>query len=256
MISTGFEHVLSQLVVPAGLSALVSDWQDARGRDDPWLIPYVTQFRHEAISRIKPYQVKQVCLTYALGDLTPQDAHPVVADAHIPWTIEYLFHDYVERERTLPSWDVFRDYIRSGERRFEWWVPLGKLALAAGLTPRRAERAMLWRLAHCWQSCMRELHFLATLHHKHGLPVRYHMFADVALQVDAWVGNQLIQVFVRSPYFERKRDPRLVFPGFDVHQVEVPHQGHGVVWFVPERRIDDLFYDVLDQAAEPIALIA
>ncbi|GMA16023.1 hypothetical protein E5F05_09250 [Deinococcus metallilatus] len=113
----------------------------------------------------------------------------------------------------------------------------------------RLGRAVQWRLGKFYYSAMRELDIQVRLREDHGLPLRYHLLADVLLRTDFWLGDDLVCVYFANPkYRDRevgRKPPAAAFlgqatPPFTIHHVGIERQGFGKFWIASDASIADL----------------
>ena len=109
-------------------------------------------------------------------------------------------------------------------------------------TDRQIDNAVRWRLGKFYYSALREVDLLAALHAK-GVPLKYHVLADVLLRVDYWMGKTLICIYFpnteyRSGESGRKPKAAQVFvdsgANFKIVDFPVTRQGYGRFWGVSE----------------------
>jgi hypothetical protein len=251
-----FEDVVNDLVVPSGDAAKdhLDQWVMEKARDHPKVYRFVKGFCHKRLFDITYIAFRRVVsgTKHALGDLTKDDERSFIEDAYIPFALQYLFHEFIERTGRIPTWEEFFNWIQRGccDR---WLIPMddvlftgrdvfGREIRQYGINAwdKEALDATHWRLAKFYYACLRELDLLLWLRDQ-GINAKYHILADVVFGVDIWVDRLLVQVYVKNDKYKssvdgegRKVDPSAYFSpyigAFDIHSVEIPHQGKGIIW--------------------------
>jgi hypothetical protein len=246
-----FEDVVNDLIVPSGDAAKdhLDQWMAKKAEKHPEVLHFVKGFRHKRLFDITYSAFQRVVseTQHALGDLTKDDERSYIEDAYIPFALQYLFHEFIERTGRIPTWEEFFNWIER-ECCHRWLIPLwdllftGRNAIKESINAwgDDALKATRWRLAKFYYACLRELDLLLWLRNK-GIDAKYHILADVVFGVDAWVDRLLVQVYVKNAKYKssvdgegRKVDPSAYFSpyigSFDIHHVEIPHQGEGIIW--------------------------
>ena len=127
-----------------------------------------------------------------------------------PWALAFIMHGYMEKTRRIPRWSEFLAFLR-GEAFNLYYGPFRDKFGYAGLEgPGRGaaeaerDRGFLYRAGTYYYSFLRELDLMTRLRCEHGLPVRYHVLADVDYRFDFWCGDVLVLIFVSSGYRAEK----------------------------------------------------
>jgi hypothetical protein len=109
-------------------------------------------------------------------------------------------------------------------------------------------RAARWRLGKFYLSAMREIDLLARVRAA-GVPLRYHLLADVLLRTDFWIGDLAICLYFGNPRYRdgikgRKAKAAELFrganPKLHIEEFHIPRQGAGNFWLVTEEDIQRL----------------
>jgi hypothetical protein len=75
------------------------------------------------------------------------------------------------------------------------------------------------------------------LRERHGLVLKYHLFADLVVAVDGWLGNKVLCIRIPSSYLDRKKTaPR----PFKVIPVDILPQGSGKLWIPKEEQVEEI----------------
>ena len=101
-----------------------------------------------------------------------------------------------------------------------------------------------------YYSNMREIDFLARMREQHAVRLKYHVFADVRLRTDFWVGDDNISVFLSNSHYRGKGKSRKESAEellrdrarpMRFHEVEFPNRyDHGELYRVSDEQIDSL----------------
>jgi hypothetical protein len=191
--------------------------------------------------------------THALGEIEKDRELLEVEDSHMPPTaMQDLFHWFIEREGSLPSWDEFRSFLLEPEQKpliiGPWWSGLKESVQKYDRG--RVRDAMHWRVARMYYSNLREVHFLARLRERHDISLKYHIFADVRLRADFWLGKHVVSVFLSNPRYrsqagtrKHKAEEKLRdhIPSLTFNDVEFPNRyARGELYRVSDEEIDRL----------------
>ena len=192
-----FEDCYESLVVPGGTSchAIYDEWETRRHYEP--VVDFFKLFRHERLFAVTPEQVDEVIATteHALGDVAAIEQIREIEDFTCPFAFEHLFHRYIERTGRVPTWQQFWRWMHQQARPY-WLDQLEPLRqqLSARYTDRRIDNAVRWRLGKFYYSALREVDLLVDLH-SWGLPLKYHVLADVLLRVDYWIRQTLVCIY-------------------------------------------------------------
>lgn len=217
------------------------------------VVPFIENFSHRFLYELGPESVRDVIKRsrHALGDVESEEQLTVIEDFHAPFALQHLFHWYVEKNRSLPTWTEFRDWMVLGEAAPHWYH---LLRARIGTNPsnekrRRWSRAARWRLGKFYLSTLRELDLLVQLRAL-GLDLRYHLIADVLFRADFWVSNLIVSLYFPNPDYrhgksEGRKPPAEKFfeganPPFKVVHFPVERQGFGKVWLASAASISSL----------------
>ena len=239
-----WSQAVRELVRPAGLEDRMRRWEHRYDRD---FARTVMALRHTYLPGVTPTMVDEALAasSHALGELTREVNVDPVKSANPPWALTYLFHEVLETDHAVPTWDRYR-VVLTGALAERWYAPVLAEARAAGLSDAEAHRAIQWRTANAWQGCMRKVSVLATLRDTHGLPVAYHQLADVNLKVDMWMDRCVVRLVMPSRYEQHKDTSMAAFEraGFRVLEIEHRGRGDGYLW-LPHASIVDALADQL-----------
>jgi len=244
---------------PPGLMPEYTAWLRGRGcpRSNPAIHRLVHGLPHERLDLLGWEEVRaavswpaaDVGERHALGAVRGVGEHRWVEDFDTPWTFAYQLHGLMESLGRVPWWPDYRDWLRGPGR----GTYLGPATAAFRAREPRADAdrrrsfadALRWRVGCGYYSFLRELHLYTSLRVRHGLPMRYHVFADAQLRVDMWCGPTLVSVYVENARFRageegRKRLLRRVCGGggFRFCEVRLPRAVvFGRPHLVPEAEI-------------------
>ncbi|MGI6604104.1 MAG: hypothetical protein ACOX2S_03355 [bacterium] len=137
---------------------------------------------------------------HALGDLDPdRDSLKEVEDFDTPFAQQYFFHALLEGNSHVPTFQEFWDEINGRYR--QYYIERLEAALAGtSYTKQQKERAIRWRLGKTYYSSLRELYLFAALRERYQLALKYHIFADLVLKYDGWLGEKVLQLKVPNKY--------------------------------------------------------
>ncbi|WP_157659667.1 hypothetical protein [Burkholderia ubonensis] len=243
MIAISYFDCCRDLLDRAGRPArdVLADWRARSGYGH--VVAFVENFTHRYLFALSPNDVRNVIRnsTHALGNVKAEEQLDYIEDFTTPFAFQHLFHWYIEHNRGIPTWKQFRDWMVEGPAAPCWYVPLKEyLEHHYPRGDRRAwSRAARWRLGKVYLSNMRELDLLARLREA-GIPIRYHVLADVLFRVDFWAGDVLVcTYFPNSSYRDgseagRKPPAERYFadanPPFKIVHVPIERQGFGKIW--------------------------
>jgi hypothetical protein len=234
---------------------------EAQNRLEKWtrspkfaqVVPFVESFTHEYLFALAPDAVRKVVASssHALGDVESREQMEEIEDFTTPFALQHLFHWYIEKYRILPTWKQFRDWMVEGEAAPLWYEILRRHLGAPSSADERRQwsRAARWRLGKFYLSAMREIDLLARLRAT-GLPVRYHLLADVLFRTDFWLDGLLVCLYFPNPRYRdgaasgRKPPAESFFSGakppFDIVHFPVERQGFGKVWMATDASVEAL----------------
>ncbi|RDV82970.1 hypothetical protein [Ammonifex thiophilus] len=199
-------------------------------------ISEVKRFTHEFLFRITASDVKKIGeeTRHALGDLK-SDTDPIqdVEDFYTPFAVEYFLHGLLEENKRLPTFQEF--WGAMGGKYKKYYMDELFLKLGGKYDKICLKRAIQWRLGKFYYSWLRELYVLALLRENHGLALKYHLFADLVLSIDAWYGKKVLCIRVPSKYASRKSSPP---HGFTIVEARIPRQGYGKPWLLDETELE------------------
>lgn len=183
---------------------------------------------HKRFFEVTAREVEQASQEgHALGDLDPDlDSLDEVENFDTPFAQQYFFHALLEGRGHVPTFEELWDEM-NGQYRPYYIERLEAALRDTSYTGRQKERATRWRLGKTYYSSLRELYLFAALRENYQLTLKYHIFADLVLRYDAWLGNKVLQIKVPNKYEQRK--PRPVGK-LTVIPVEIEHQGRGRWW--------------------------
>lgn len=241
-----FADCYRELVEAGGPHAqkLYAEWrhrmQDKPGYDQ--VVSFVEGFTHRFLFQITEANLDDVRSrsAHALGNLRREEAEDRrIEDFDTPFALQHLFHGFLEQNRAVPTWQEWWSwltegagkplYVREVQRHFDWATlndsDLGHL-----------RQALQWRMGKFYYSAFRELELFTLLRTKHGLPVKYHVLADVLLRADLWTHKVIVSVFFENTRYRkgavgRKHRPSEIFGAdFRYLDVTIRRQGFGSFW--------------------------
>jgi hypothetical protein len=234
-----FDDVRCEIIVPGGDRAqrTLDDWLE-RKNAHPFYVyiqRLVQGIEHEFLMGLDRQAVDRVCrhpdpsirTDHAIGDLRPKDSIREVEDFTTPYTYSYMLHGMMEHFRILPRWSDFWAYFR-GKADWAFYTPFKE---RFSLDPSDRDRwmayhrALHWRVGNGYYSFLREVDLITRLRCDHGLPIRYHILADVLFRVDMWVGNVLVCVYIKNKTYRDQQFGRkkTVADLIDVSKFKVLH---------------------------------
>ena len=242
-----FDDCCSELLgrgAKGGQRALDRWTQDTRFAQ---VVPFVREFTHEHLFSLGADAVMDVISrsTHALGDVQTDEQLPLIENFSAPFALQHLFHWYVEENKSLPVWSEFRDWMVCGPAAPLWY---GVLKEFLGEPKDREQsvrwsRAARWRLGKFYLSAMREVDLLLRLRNA-GIPVRYHLLADVLFRADLWLNSLVVCLYFPNPNYRSGKDagrkpPAESFfagatPSFEIVHFPVERQGFGRVWLAKD----------------------
>ena len=252
MTSISYDDCYNQLLHRAGdpANAALAQWRRRPGYEH--VVEFVTNFSHEYLFSIGPNDVRSVISnsSHALGNIQSVEQLFYIEDFTTPFAFQHLFHWYIEENKAIPTWTQFRDWMVEGLAAKYWYVPLKNyLEKHFPNGDRNAwSRAARWRLGKVYLSNMRELELLAKLRSL-GIPLCYHILADVLFRVDFWVGNVIVCTYFPNPNYRegalgRKPPAERFFsdanPPFEIVHMTIERQGFGRVWLASDASIANL----------------
>ena len=269
--TTTFDDVLRDIVAPGGARAEreLALWRSRRldGPLQEAVHAFVTGHGHSVLNRLGVADVRAATEwdygdpalrleRHALGERRADDTKiKAVEDWTTPWALSFVFHDLLERLGHVPTWPEMRAFINGGGRAMlkepfdRAFAPAWTLGQGRGYDLARKERhyaAFRFRVGKAYYSALREIDAFVRLRRIFGLPLRYHVLADVLFRTDFWCGRALVDLMVPNAAYRdggrgRKRQSgefmdqdgfgRLVIP------IEVP-RSWGRPDLVPRRELE------------------
>lgn len=216
------------------------------------VIPFVEGFTHRFLYEITEDLLEEVKRRskHALGDLVREVVElEGMENFHAPFANQFLFHMYLEQQRRVPSWEEWWNWLKGEGSRFYIDVvkrERGYDALSQKAKDRMRD-AVQWRLGKAYYSAFREIELLTRLRTRYGLPVKYHMLADVLFKVDFWLNQTLISIYFGNPKYRegtsgRKQHAEAILGRayFTFPEVTLTRQGHGRFWIVSNKDLEAL----------------
>ncbi len=246
-MEVGFEDCQRELLdrVDGEATRRYREWRGRSGHSE--VVAFVENFTHRYLYEITPVQARSVMARsgHALQGVYKEDRLLEVEDATVPFAYQHLFHGYVEEHRQLPTWEEFFAWLKGPAIR-SWLQPMAESTgwyIADAAQRKRLWKAYRWRAGKAYYSAFREVELLARLRVEYGLPVRYHVLADVLLSVDFWLGDRIVRVYLPDDrYFARKNSPRKYFAArdssFGILDMEVKRQGFGKFWLADDASVE------------------
>ena len=218
------------------------------------IAPNVENFVHEKLFEISSADVAAALArgTHALGDVDNDRQLPEVEKTRMPKTaIQDLFHKCVET-RGVPSWEEFQSFLREPAQKelllAPWWRDI-KVKVKQ-YPPDRVKDAIQLRIGRMYYSNMREIDFLARMREGPKVSLKYHVFADVRLRTDFWIGNNNISVFLSNSSWrgqgisQKTKAEELLNDSkkpFKFHEIEFPNlRERGKLYRVSDAAIEKL----------------
>jgi hypothetical protein len=250
---TSFEDCRRELLERGGAPAqnAYRQWLGRTGFDA--VHDFVQGFEHRYLDQITLEEMADVRArsVHALGNVKTEEQLPEVENWTTPFAFQHLFHKYLEQQQRVPTWQDFRAWLNGDEAAFFVTPLLQDTGWHAANTDRRRQlrRAYRWRLGKFYYSAMKELDLHVRLRKEHGLPVRYHLLADVLLRTDFWCGDHIVCVYFPNPQYRDQQAGRKppaerflgrASPPFTIHHVAIERQGHGNFWMATDESIQQL----------------
>lgn len=226
------------------------------------MVRFVEGFTHQFIYTLSPAEIQDAIKRtgHALGEVEKEEAITSIQDFTCPFALHHIFHELIETQRIVPRWEDFNAFVKR-DVRGKWYEPLrnasGALpeikAMIAALGKQeawdRAKRAIQWRLGNFYLSAMRELDLFVRLRHM-GVPLRYHVLADVLLRVDFWTPDTLLCVYFENRrYRDRKHSTEDFFTGIPIVHTRFERQGFGKIWLADKLAVNELRDELLTTRA-------
>lgn len=264
-METSFDDCKRELLTKANAhgQAAYEQWRQRDGYQD--VVRFVEVFTHRVIYTRSPADMQDAIerTGHALGDVQKEEAITAIQDFTCPFALHHIFHELLESKKAIPLWEDFDAHIHD-QARAQWWDPL---RLSVGSFPdiqqlirlhgreeawNRVKRAVRWRLGNFYLSAMRELDLFIRLRHM-GVPLRYHILADVLLRVDFWTPDTLLCVyFLNSKYRGRKQETERFFSNVSVTHATFERQGFGKIWLASDAAISKLRDKLLTDPASAL----
>jgi hypothetical protein len=255
-----FENCRNELLAHTSLRgrAAFNEWEQRPGYGE--VVDFVQNFSHSHLYAITSDEIAGVVREsdHALGDVQSHEALDIVENFTTPFAFQHLFHWYLEGHCKVPTWLEFRNWMVEEEAAPHWYWRLKAFLETNGqaYTRQQWSRAAKWRLGKVYMSNMRELDLMVRTREA-GLPLRYHLLADVLLRVDFWYRNVLLCIYFSNSRYRSKTSGRKVraaefFPPqgghFTILDVEIARQGFGNIWLAHPAEIEKLVATVTSMA--------
>lgn len=231
-------------------------WTKRQGYQD--VVKFVHDFQHQRIFELKPEDIKSTLseTEHALGNVPKEHQIREIENFTCPFALQHIFHRFIERSGDIPTWQRFWRWMTRQAK--PYWIdqlePL-KSKLRTQYKEERIDNAIRWRLGKFYYSALREVDLLVSLHSK-GLPIRYHVLADVLLRVDYWINSTLICIYFPNAAYRadqkgRKAPAERFFdtavPPFDIIDFKVEREGFGRTWLINEASKEELAAQLRDK---------
>ena len=261
-MTISFQDCKSALLDKSG-SAGNAAYEKWRARPDgKEVVQFVEGFTHAHLLTLTTASIRTVmsASSHALGDVEAEEQLSFIEDFTCPFALQHIFHGYIEQKRNVPTWEEFDQYIRD-EAAPLWMNPLRvflkncptvkefvKSYESKAVGWEQVNRAVQWRLGKFYYSAMRELDIFVRLR-EGGAAVSYHVFADVLLRVDFWLGANLVCVYFGNEKYQdgkqgRKKPTASFFNDphhqFNIHHIDIEKQGFGRFWIASEDSVAKL----------------
>jgi hypothetical protein len=232
------------------------NWRNRPGHKE--VVKFVEGFRHEHLFRVTVSDIESMKSRseHALGAVAREESLDEVEDFYAVFALEHIFHKFIEARNTIPTFQEFRNWMMTDA--FDLWLGPFQRKYGIQFDPPNPghplARALRWRLGKFYYSAVREVEVLVKLRERHGVPLKYHLLADVLLRVDFWSGRTLLCIyFPNSKYRDkdagRKPPASTVFGDrlshFRIIDCPLQRQGYGRFWTVSDRSIAGLASDIL-----------
>jgi hypothetical protein len=125
---------------------------------------FVKGFQHKYLFEISRAEIHSAAIktVHSLDDIKSEQNINRVKDFDTPFAFQYLFHQYLEECRSVPTWQDLRAWLK-GEASARYLTPfqnefgLDVNAQSRSLRDKRLWQALRWRLGLFYYSALREL---------------------------------------------------------------------------------------------------
>ncbi|WP_404424175.1 hypothetical protein [Thalassospira australica] len=244
-MKVSFSECYCDLVENGGPTAkrAYREWVERPGYGD--VVSFVQNFDHEKLFSLSPDDIRETLekTEHALGNVPKEHQIREIEDFTCPFALQHLFHRFIERTGNLPTWQRFWRWMNK-QAKPHWLdqiAPL-KLRLRENYSDQRIDDALRWRLGKFYYSAIREVEFLVWMHSQ-GIPLKYHLLADVLLRADYWIDRTILCTYAPNPRYRTSRQGRKnpaefyfdgATPPFKIFDFEVEQQGFGRAWLTTE----------------------
>lgn len=241
-MQVSFDDCVSELTIIRENSDLLKQWERRPSkysdRKDQALqhefIKLVKGFVHKHLFQVSPQEFVQAQhnTEHALGFLVKAE-HSIkeIEDFDTPFSQSFFFHHWLETYKSIPLWQELWEAMTSGTYR-QWYLDRLLERFKGVYSEQQIMDAFHWRFGKYYYSALRELYVYSTLFHTYGIPLKYHLFADMVLSVDGWHETKLLSLYVLNSYRSRKHPPA-TGGIFEIVEVGVPQPDHnpfGTLW--------------------------
>lgn len=243
-METTAEDVRSTFLVTDGAVREYERWRRHPRRRR--VVPAVENHRTRVLYTLTPQDVEEVCKNteHALGEVKSSRVARVrgARDWNPDFAFTHLLHFYLEKYKSLPTWQDFRRFLLETAEGYEM---LGRQAteyrnslVNDHVSIELATEAIRWRVGNSYYGILRDIYTIVQLR-SYGLDVRAHPLADALFRVDAWAGTSLLSLRVRNALFRDAHGGRKIpaekllhdeHPRFSFQPIELePAEKFGVV---------------------------
>lgn len=175
-MTISFQDCKSELLDKSGRAGTAAYEKWKARPDGKEVARFVEGFTHAHLLTITTASLRVVMNAsgHALGDIKTEEQLPFIENFTCPFALQHIFHGYIERKRSIPTWEEFDQYVRD-EIAPLWMNPL-RVFLKNCPTVKdfvkghgskagweKVNRAVQWRLGKFYYSAMRELDIFVRL---------------------------------------------------------------------------------------------
>lgn len=263
--SVTMQECLDELVAHGGpaIQRLASRW--ATSPRFRVVRPFVRSMEHRALYAQSLDEVTAAIneTEHALGDRRARviKGHfkaKYVEDMNPPFATQHIMHMLMEKLGRFPLWQDVQPFL-TDEAPELFYQPM-KDGLSwhnfSKIQKEEVIEVFWWRMGKAYYSFLREMDFLFRLRDVHGLDAKYHVFADVTLRADTWVGMVALELFMASRVFKdvefkrgRKQEAGDLYKHGEMEALRLyipPADKYGQVSLFPERTIEMVAEDLRD----------
>ena len=246
-----FDECYEELVLGGGDDArrAFSEWERRPGFGA--VVEFVRNFEHSVLYQLstKDIQATLKQTEHALGNVQSTEQIREIEDFTTPFALQHLLHNFIEKAGYVPTWQRFAKWMNNEAA--PYWIDQIKPLrdhLKTKYDDRRIAAAIQWRVGKFYYSAIREIDLVVSLSER-GIPVRYHILADVLLRVDCWLDEKLICIYFPNRFYREgkkgRKPPAEQFfnnsvGNFSILDFEVERQGFGRTWLISQKSKDQI----------------